>query len=90
MKNNRLTAFEKNVVLALLGCPSFRRAAGLPGKGPLTLEQIAYYMQMSPQAIHGIEVRAKLKLKAAYLKKYGKELKLLKIEEEKSLNNLPD
>lgn len=81
MKNKRLTALEKDVVLALLGCPSFRRAAGLPGKGPLTLEQIAYCVHMSPQAIHGIEVRAKLKLKEAYLKRYGKE---------KSLNNLPD
>lgn len=76
MKNNRLTAFEKNVALALLGCPSFRRAAGLPEKGPLTLEQIAYFTSMSPQTIHGIEKRAKLKLKEALMKEFTSHEKM--------------
>ncbi|MBS5507726.1 MAG: hypothetical protein KHX31_03735 [Akkermansia sp.] len=67
MKNEKFTAFERNVVLALLGRPSFRRWAGLPESGPLTLQQIADCLDVSPQTIQGIEARARLKLKEALL-----------------------
>lgn len=78
MKDEKYTSLEKNVVLALLSRPQFKRWAGLPEKGPLTLQQIADCLDVSPQTIHGIEARAKLKLKETYLTRYKKELKFLK------------
>lgn len=65
MKDEKLTPLEKNVVLALLSRPQFRRWAGLPESGPLTLQQIADCLDVSPQTIQGIEARARLKLKEA-------------------------
>ena len=55
MKDEKFTTIEENVVLALLSRPQFRRWAGLPEKGPLTLQQIADCLDVSPQTIQGIE-----------------------------------
>ncbi|MCC8125575.1 MAG: hypothetical protein LIO47_09190 [Akkermansia sp.] len=71
MKDEKLTPLEKNVVLALLSRPQFRRWAGLPESGPLTLQQIADCLDVSPQTIQGIEARARLKLKEALLKEFA-------------------
>ena len=76
MKDEKLTPLEKNVVLALLSRPQFRRWAGLPEKGPLTLQQIADCLDVSPQTIQGIEARARLKLKEALLKEFADHEKM--------------
>ena len=43
-----MTPLEKNVVLALLSRPQFRRWAGLPESGPLTLQQMSAMTHLSP------------------------------------------
>ena len=76
MKDEKFISLEKNVVLALLSHPQFRRWCGLPEKGPLTLQQIADCLGVSPQTIQGIEVRARLKLKEALSKEFADHEKM--------------